>query len=277
LRNLVWMTLVAAPLLGVAARLVWLYVHQRSIIYDRGVLTRSALEARIKHSFQGKAQELSPFDALVIEPEASAIKGTAVWFHGNGGIAADRAHFVPVFASRGIRLVLAEYPGHAARAGAPSEQSLVKDALALYAHLHARYPGPIWLIGESLGTGIATQVAAQSPLKPERLVLLTPFLSLAEAAAQRYPWVPVRLILRDLFDSARHLPKYSGPVSILIAQLDEVIHPRQARTLSRIARRCGADIRVLEIENATHSGWCSLIGENEWSYLLGASPVQTGA
>jgi uncharacterized protein len=273
LRNLVWMTLGAAPLLGVAARLAWLFVHQRSIIYDRGVLTRSALDVRIKHAFQGKAHDLPPFDALVVEPSACPIKGSAVWFHGNGGIAADRAHFVPVFASRGIRLVLAEYPGHAARAGEPSEQSLVKDALALYAHLQARYPGPIWLIGESLGTGIATQVAAQSPHKPERLVLLTPFLSLAEAAAQRYPWVPVRLILKDQFDSSRHLPKYRGPVSILIAQLDEVIHPRQAHSLSRIARRCGEDIRVLEIQNATHSGWCSLICDDEWSYLLGADPI----
>ena len=273
MRNFIWMSLLAAPLLGLAARLVWLFLHQRSIIYDRGVLTREALNAKIKDSFQGKAYDLPPFDALVIEPDAGPIMGTAVWFHGNGGIAADRAHFVPVFASRAIRIVLAEYPGHAARAGEPSEQSLVHDALALYDHLHIRYPGPIWLIGESLGTGIVTQVAAQSSLKPERLVLLTPFLSLAEAAAERYPWVPVRLILKDLFDSARHLPKYRGPVSILIAQLDEVIPPRQAHTLSRIARLCGADVRVLEIPDATHSGWCSLISNDEWTYLLGANPL----
>ena len=101
-------------------------------------------------------------------------------------------------------------------------------------------------------------------------MLLTPFLSLAEAAAQRYPWMPVRLLLKDLFESARHLPKYRGPVSILIAQLDEVIHPRQAHQLARIAKTSGNDVRVLEIAGATHTGWCTLISGEEWSYLLGA-------
>jgi alpha-beta hydrolase superfamily lysophospholipase len=253
---------------GVILRLLWLYSRQRSIVYNRGVISRQIFTAQVLATFQNRAQLLAPFDALVLEPHSMLPVGTAIWLHGNGGSALDRAHFVPVFAERGIRLILAEYPGHAARGGEPSEKALVEDALALYENVKLRYPGPLWLVGESLGTGVATQVAARASSKPERLILLTPFLSLAAAAAALYPLIPVRLILKDIFDSAAQLTTYRGAVSILVAQADEVIDPRQARGLGKIAQRCGEDTRVLEIPLATHRSWCTLITEQQWTYLL---------
>ncbi len=248
-----------------------LFVFQRSLIYFPTRLPRAQFDAAVKGALGGGAALLDPFDAVVIEPAGTvAIAGTAILFHGNAGLGLDRAYMAPEFTRRGLRLVLAEYPGYGARAGSPSERALVGDATALFEKVASTYPGsPILIVGESLGSGVAVQVATgQTRPQAARLVLLTPFLSLAETAARAYPFLPARYLLRDRFDSAAALPRYAGPVAILVAGNDQVVGAGQGRALAEHARARGETV-VVELADASHNSWSALLTDQQWSELLG--------
>ncbi|WP_229510681.1 MULTISPECIES: alpha/beta hydrolase [unclassified Massilia] len=93
----------------------------------------------------------------------------------------------------------------------------------------------IVLVGRSLGTGIAVQVASQRPL--HKLVLVTPYDSLASLAASQFPYFLVRLLLRDRYDSVRYAPQVTAPTLIIAAEHDEVIPAHStARLLAHFAK-----------------------------------------
>jgi pimeloyl-ACP methyl ester carboxylesterase len=97
---------------------------------------------------------------------------------------------------------------------------LQKDALLLFDRVHAEHPNII-VMGRSLGGGMAVRLASQRPVI--RLVLVTPFESLAGVAASLYPYFPVRWLLRDTYDSGSYAPRIAAPTLIIAAELDEVI------------------------------------------------------
>jgi uncharacterized protein len=259
----------------VLAALGALYVGQRGLIYFPGRMLPGQLAARVSADFGGRATLLEPFDAVVVEPPVDVpVRGTAILFHGNAALGIDRGYLAPVFAARGLRLVLAEYPGYGARAGAPSERVLVDDGGELYGEVLRRYPtGPVLLVGESLGSGVVVQVAVRAASRPpDRLILLTPFLSLAETAARAYPFLPGRYLVKDRFDSVGQLPRYRGPVSILVAANDEVVGADQGRSLAELARSRG-ETAYVELEEAGHNSWTALMTDALWTELLGFAAV----
>jgi uncharacterized protein len=264
-----------------------LYVLQRKLIYHPTSISSADFNTRALAQFADLSRQgirgslLAPFDAIVLEPtDTSSIRATAILFHGNAGDAWNRTFLADVFVRRGIRLILAEYPGYVRRPGAPSQDSIVMDATRLYLAVQAAYPGtPILLVGESLGTGVALQVAGapvqlRAPLK--RLVLLTPFLSLSQTAARLFPWIPgPRYLVKDRFDSVHALTHYRGPISILVAGADEILGADQGRELARIARASSVTT-YLEIPGAGHNTWPQKVTSALWDELLGFSETDCG-
>jgi pimeloyl-ACP methyl ester carboxylesterase len=112
----------------------------------------------------------------------------------------------------------------------PTERALVDDGSALVADIAARHPEVV-LIGRSLGSGVAVQVARRHP--PARLVLVTPFDSLAAVARRHYPWLPVDLLLRDRYDSAAHAASIHVPTTLVAAADDAIVPAEHARALAR--------------------------------------------
>jgi pimeloyl-ACP methyl ester carboxylesterase len=86
-------------------------------------------------------------------------------------------------------------------------------------------------MGQSLGSGIASAAVAARPDKIAGLILLTPFDSLAAAAATHYPWFPVRPLLRHRLDSDQNLAGYRGPVAFIVAENDGTIPPKHGERL----------------------------------------------
>ena len=117
-------------------------------------------------------------------------------------------------------LYLLHYRGYTGSTGKPSEQALVADALLLFDRVAAQH-AEVLVIGRSLGTGIALQVASQRPV--HKLVLVTPYDSLAALAAGQFPYFPVRWLLQDRYDSLRHAPQINVPTLIVAAEHDEII------------------------------------------------------
>jgi pimeloyl-ACP methyl ester carboxylesterase len=139
------------------------------------------------------------------------------------------------------------YRGYGGSGGDPSEQDLVADALAFYDALAPRHL-QLTLIGRSLGSGIAIQVAAARA--SDQLLLITPYNSIAELGQQRFPMFPVRWLLRDRYESWRYAPMIHTPTTIVIAGKDQVIPNDSSYRL--VAQFPAGVARVVTLDDADH-------------------------
>lgn len=115
--------------------------------------------------------------------------------------------------------------------GEPSESSLFGDAIALHDLIRERH-SRIVVIGSSLGTGIATYLAGNRPVA--RLILVTPYDSLANVFADKLRLLPVRLLMRDQFEAWRYARQVSAPTLLITAGDDEMIpHVRTTQLLAQ--------------------------------------------
>jgi pimeloyl-ACP methyl ester carboxylesterase len=125
-------------------------------------------------------------------------------------------------------LYFLHYRGYGGSSGKPSEAALNEDALRLFDKVRSEHRD-IAIIGRSLGTGVAVRLASER--SPSRLILITPFNSLEEIAADQFPYAPVKWLMLDKFDSARYAPKIVSPTTIVVAENDEVIPSASTKKL----------------------------------------------
>jgi len=146
-------------------------------------------------------------------------------FHGNAGYALNRDYFVSGLRALGNQwdVFLFEYPGYGAREGTPSEVNFKATATQALEALLAIDSRPVFITGESLGSGVASFLASTFPNDVAGLLLVTPFSSLADVAAHHYPFLPVRILLSERYESREALSHYGGPVAFLLAGRDEVV------------------------------------------------------
>lgn len=217
LRFLSYLVVLATVLYAGAC--VALFVAQRSLIYypqahDPATPTPTLVLTRDGHKILA---------SVTVKPGGKAI----VYFGGN---AENVSYSQPLLeqAFPGHSLYLLHYRGYGGSGGSPSESALVGDALALFDHVKAKH-AEITIIGRSLGSGVAVQVASQRDAN--RLVLVTPFDSIAKLASQQFPWFPVNWILRDRYESWRHAGKVKAPTLLVVAEKDELIPVASSRAL----------------------------------------------
>ena len=179
-------------------------------------------------------------------PPTSPALPTIVFFHGNGS---DRSDFLALgesFHRSGWGVVLASYRGYSGNPGSPTEAGLMDDARATLATVAPRV-GPIIVWGHSLGSGIAVRMASEA--RAAGVVLEAPYTSLVEVAAAQYPYVPVRWLLLDRFDSQSLTAKIRVPVLIFHSTDDPVIPFRMGRAL---ADQLGARATFVQMNGLGH-------------------------
>jgi pimeloyl-ACP methyl ester carboxylesterase len=206
-------------LVGYGAACIALFAFQRSFIYFP---PRSpALQAPVTSA-------LSVPGATVLVSERPLPGAKALIYL--GGNAEDVSASLPLFehAFPDRALYLMHYRSYLGSSGKPTEQALVADALALFDRVSGGH-GDIAVIGRSLGSGVAVQLAARRPVS--KLVLVTPFDSLGELAARQFPYFPVRWLLRDTYDSGKHAAAVKAPTLLVAAEQDEIIPARSTRRL----------------------------------------------
>ena len=133
------------------------------------------------------------------------------------------AHAAPT-----VGWLLVNYRGYGASEGAPSEAALIADAL-LWFDKFSPQSQKIYVLGRSLGSGVAVRLAAER--RVDALILVTPFDSMVEVGKRHYPFLPVSLLLRHRFDSASLAPKITAPLLCLVAMRDSIIPPEHAKLL----------------------------------------------
>lgn len=181
----------------------------------------------------------SPDGARLVAWHLSAPVGrpTLLYFHGNGGSIAGRTDRIRDLERRHLGVLILSYRGYGGSTGSPSEAANVADGLLAYDELRRRgiAPRDVILFGESLGTGVATQVAGLRP--SAGLVLDSPYTSIADIAALLYPVFPVRLVLWDQYETSRHIERVSVPILILHGAADEVVPVTMGRRIHALAGR----------------------------------------
>jgi len=205
------------------------------------------------------------FRGLLAEPEGRAAIGTAIVFHGNAGHAGHRGYYAEALNRLGLRVILAEYPGYGPRDGKPGEDALVDDAADTIAAASSRYGKPILVVGESLGAAVAASASARNPQRVTGLLLITPWDRLEHVAAHHYPWLPVRWLLRDRYETAGKLRGLALPVVIVLAEHDEIVPARLGRALHEDV---GPLRELVVIPDAGHNDWLTRIDDAWWRETL---------
>lgn len=205
----------------------------------------------------------------VAEPAGKA-HGTVVFFHGNDEEAwqADR-DYAAYFTARGLRVVFPEYRGFDMRAPlAPTHDTVIADAVVDVALARHRWPGaPIWVAGNSLGAGIAAQAAATGGVK--RVLLFVPWDSMGAVAAERYPLIPVRLLLwagGTDYDSCAALSPSPAKIFVTYAGRDTIIPTHHAAALAACLGLPAG--QTLELPGAGHLDWDRHMTPAQWDNLL---------
>lgn len=206
------------------ALVVAVFAFQRSLLYFP---SHNDVPPKGGASFVPWLDDKGEFLGYVLQ--RGAPRRVAIIFHGNAGEALDRTWFVNFFPNKDTTVVLAEHPGFGARNGELTEGSLVAAGRQAVAVAKARWGVPITLMGESLGTGVAAAAAAD-PLV-ERLALISPYNSVAEVGAGHYPFLPVRLLIKDSFKSYEYLKDVKVPLHIIHGDADDIIPLSSAKAL----------------------------------------------
>ena len=247
----------------VALALLW--VFQRRLIYlpmDHAVPPAGSVLSG------GAELRFTTADGLelngwLLQPEGGGEWGAVLVFNGNAGHRAYRAPLAEALARAGLAVFLFDYRGYGENPGSPSEGGLRHDADAAVELLVARgYPMErIAYFGESLGAAVAVELATRR--RPGAVVLRSPFASLADVARTHYPFLPVRLLLRDRFPSIDRIAALGTPLLVIAGDRDSIVPLRSSRALFDAAAE---PKRWLEIAGADH---------NDLELLAGARMIDT--
>jgi fermentation-respiration switch protein FrsA (DUF1100 family) len=212
------------------------YFAQRRFTY----FPNGARVAPAEAGLQGvtEVEMTAPDGARIIAWYAPAPPGqpTLLYFHGNGGGLANRAMRLARYRDAGFGVFMMSWRGYSGSTGRPTEVDNVADARRAYEHLIALglTPSDIILFGESLGTGVAVQIAAAVPVAG--VILDAPYTSIVEVGAQAYPFLPLRWLMVDRYESDQHIAAINAPLLILHGARDPVIPLEMGKRMHTRAR-----------------------------------------
>jgi uncharacterized protein len=243
------------------------YLFQDHLIYLPQKLSADHVENR------AAALGLVPWPAargdhrgFLAEALTPGTKGTVIVFHGNAGTALGRTRYVEPLTKLGYRVILAEYPGYAARPGKLYEGAIVADATETARMASDTYGPPLFLVGESLGAGVAAAAAAQTSVEIKGLVLITPWDTLPNMAQSAYWFLPARWLVRDRYDSIQNLKLYRGRTAVVMAAEDEIVPTKLTENLYQSLAQ---EKRLWTLPGVGHNDWPALVTTAFWAEVMG--------
>jgi uncharacterized protein len=220
--------LILASCYGLLALAVML--GQRTFIYFPGKLS---LDEALRIAQEERFQPWRNDDGTIIgwqRPSEEPARASVLIVHGNGGYALGRDYLASsIHQTSGVDVFVLEYPGYGARSGSPSMRSFLDAADEAFTQLPAGRP--VYLVAESLGTGVAAHLAKKYPAQVAGVVFFAPYNDLASVGQRQMPVFPVKLLLRDRFQPSQWLSHYRGPIHVVLAEQDRIIPQEFGRKL----------------------------------------------
>jgi alpha-beta hydrolase superfamily lysophospholipase len=262
-KNLV-LRLLVYGIIGYGVLVLALYLWQRRMMYfpDSKKPSESQVRALGLQFWPDAGDAYRGFTGIVAP---AAQKGLVVAFHGNAGGAVHRTYYVHALVPLGYRVVVAEYPRYGGRPGELSERHIVEDAKETVRRAYEEFGGPVFLWGESLGCGVASAIAADSPVPVAGVVMITPWDSLPDVAQTLYWYFPARWLMRDTYNNVRNLQAYDKPAAVVLAERDEIIPQKHSM---RLYESLAAPKRLWILEGAGHNSWPAGPNETWWREVM---------
>ena len=212
----------------------FIYARQQELLYHPDPRRYTAAQIGAQ-GFEDVTIKTADGETLVAYYKpASDGRPTVLYFHGNADRPNSRQDRKALLGAEGRGVLYLCYRGFSGSTGAPSEAGLRLDAEAAYAWLAARVsPQSIVLYGESLGTGVAVDLAGRVQVKA--VVLDAPYTSTADVALSQYPFLPVHWLMHDQYPSLQRIGKLTAPLLVLHGTQDQMVPYAMGRTLFEAA------------------------------------------
>ena len=203
--------------------IIFIYFYQRNLLYhplennyqnDKPQFNYDEVSIKVDDEITLKSwlvnKDLEKFKTLLI-------------FHGNAGNLSNRIYKLNELNKLDLNILLISWRGFSGNKGSPSEKNLYQDARAAVKWLNEKKVknNQIVLYGESLGTGVAVEIAKNSDFNS--VILESPFTSIENSAKIYYPYLPVKLLLKDRFDSINKIEMINIPILIMHGEKDDVV------------------------------------------------------
>jgi fermentation-respiration switch protein FrsA (DUF1100 family) len=222
--------LVAA--LGYLALVGLMYFSQRALLYPGA----GAAFAPVSRAGWGEKVSIATPDGETLHAlysKGEPGRPSVLFFLGNADRVDNYGFLAQALAARGIGLLAVSYRGYPGSTGSPSEEGLLIDGLTAFDWLSARTEGGIVLLGQSLGSGVAVNTAAQRPAAG--IILVSAYLSVLSLAQTHYPFLPVAPLIKDPFRSDLRIAKVTQPKLFIHGRRDDIIPLSSGEALHAIA------------------------------------------
>jgi fermentation-respiration switch protein FrsA (DUF1100 family) len=203
--------------------LTYIYLFQRNLLYHP-----------LDNDYQGDAINFDYNEIFIQNNEGIKLKAwlhekdlinkkTIIFFHGNAGNLKNRNYKLNELSKFDINFLIIAYRGFSGNQGKPSEQGLYEDARSALDWLKIKgvKEKNFILYGESLGTAVAIETAQGKDLAG--IILESPFTSMVELAQKYYPFLPVKFLLKDRYETIKKLPNINSPLLVLHGKLDSIV------------------------------------------------------
>ena len=213
----------------------YMYLNQRKLLYLPS--ENNYLDDQIDFNFREvfiDVEKNLKLKAWLIENDFKN-KKTLVFFHGNAGNLSNRTYKLNQLSKLDLNIIILAWRSFSGNEGEPSEQNLYNDAKKTIDWLNSRgvKNKNIILYGESLGTGIAVELGQTNQFGG--IILESPFTSMTNAAKNIYPWLPVKYLLKDKYDSEKKIKNIKIPILIMHGKKDNIVPFKMGKKLYDLA------------------------------------------
>ena len=203
--------------------ILFVYFYQRNLLYNPS--ENNYLNDEIKFSYKEifiKTDENIKLKSWFVKKDLKKFK-TILLFHGNAGNLFNRVYKLNELNKLDLNILLISWRSFSGNKGKPTEKNLYHDAEKVVKWLNTQGLNnkDIVLYGESLGTGVATELASKNNFGG--IILESPFTSMVETAKIYYPYLPVNLLLKDRFNSKNKIKDIKTPILIMHGKKDNVV------------------------------------------------------
>ena len=212
-----------------------LYIFQRSLLYHPVVNNYYGEKLNVKIE-EVKITTVDNIELLAWYHKKDIKKyKTILYLHGNAGSLENRIYKINQFNNMNINFLLIAWRGFSGNAGKPTEQGLYQDARSAVKWLinEGAIEENIVIYGESLGTGVATEIAQNKNFAG--VILESPFTSMVDAGKDKYPYLPVKLLLKDKYESDQKIKNIKSPVLIMHGKVDNIVPFHMGKKMYELA------------------------------------------
>ena len=203
--------------------IIFVYFYQRNLLYhpSENNYQNDTIQFNHQEIFIKVNNEIK-LKSWIINKDLKNFK-TLVFFHGNAGDLSNRIYKLNELDKLNINILLISWRGFSGNEGYPTEKNLYEDAEAAIDWLNKKKVSnsQIILYGESLGTGVAVEIASKNNFNS--IILESPFTSIENSAKIYYPYLPVSFLLKDRYDSISKIKKINSPILIMHGRKDDIV------------------------------------------------------